>query len=247
MCWSTQISLAFGLCHLLTAACVYYKKKSHYKDFLLFLGFYTLMEFFQAAQWVYGDIMPTSTFGYLNCSLTNTVFTSCAYALIWFQPILFAGITHISYRPFSSIVVLTAFWAMISLALGFWKTPTYLIPDSNYGLSTCTEIGPYGHLAWRFAPISVKYTPNDYVYVILIVVSIYESYYSRIKWTIGLGWLLTMIASIASVGSGSDLPAYWCMLSVFVDLPILYDIFLRNYFLQDTYSRLRKGWNHFEL
>ena len=230
MCESFWASIFFGVSHLFTAYQVYRKKKYGYHAYLLFLEFYAIMEFFQASQWVFGDLMPSSEFGHLDCSVRNRIFTVIAYALIWIQPVLYSTITEVFYGGFRYITNshsrilsrVTFIWAMTCLLLGFFTTPSYRVPNSNYGLSTCTEIGPYGHLAWRFAQNTIKYSPNEFVYVSLVALSFFE-YPRNFNWILGLGWAISMFISILMVGTGPDLPAYWCLLSVFVDIPILFD------------------------
>jgi len=196
------------------------------------------MEFFQALQWTFGELLPSSKFGYLKCPEINQAFTIIAYALIWIQPVLFGviGMMHRRYLhgkhnnrliSLSASIVLQSFvvclWAMLSLIVGLFQTPSYSIPDSNYGLSTCSEIGSYGHIGWRFAPATIKYQPTEFVYVGLILSSI-ATYTREYKLSLGLGWILTMIWAILTVGFGVDLPAYWCLLSIFVDPLIILNL-----------------------
>lgn len=229
MCGSFWESIFFGSSHLIAAYQVHRKKKPGYRAYRLFLEFYAIMEFFQASQWIFGDLMPISEFGHINCSLRNRMFTVTAYALIWIQPVIYSNIaeilTYTTNRHSRILSRITFIWAMVSLAIGLFNTPSYRIPNSNYGLSTCTEIGPYGHLAWRFAPNSVKYSPNEFIYVALVLLSFFQ-YGRNYNWVLGLGWTASMVISILSVGTGPDLPAYWCLLSVFADIPILLDTFL---------------------
>lgn len=221
MCWSFWISMGFSSCHLLTSLLV---QKRPYR---LFLYFYAFMEFFQALQWVWGDLMPGSNFGHLGCSTRNQIFTVVAYALIWIQPYLYFRIGNLYNRYLHNLTRWIFFWAMLSLFIGSFKIPTYRIPNSNYGLSTCSEIGPHGHLGWRFAPLTAKYSPNEFVYVTSIAL-IFMEFPRSLSRTLGLGWFLTMLVSIYYVGTGPDLPAFWCFLSVFVDLPIIIGYISKN-------------------
>lgn len=243
MCWSVKVSLAFGLVHLLTSYIAYQRGRISY---VLFTAFYAIMELFQASQWIFGGLLLPSEFGHVNCPKINQAFTIGAYFLIWIQPILFGVIGIIESKRrlrtghgtefTNNAIVLARFmtitlqslavcsWAMFTLISGLFESPSYTIPNSNYGFSTCSEIGPHGHIGWRFAPLTIKYQPTEFVYMLLIFSSL-ASYERTHQITLGLGWFLTLVYSASLVGFSVDLPAYWCLLSVFVDPLILLDLF----------------------
>lgn len=221
MCWNPIVSFAFGYIHLLTHYLVEESslEENEKQSYLRFLRFYLLMEIFQSLQWVAGEVYPISSeFGLSTCSSINTLFTIIAYGLIWWQPVLFAYLGNSTYcRRFA---ILTFIVAMVTLIAGLKQIPSYRLPNSNYGLTTCTETGIYGHLAWKFSPVSVIMYPNFYSYITSILLSIFEMEVP-LRWTIGMGWIITLIVSLSYVGTSVDLPAFWCLLSVFVDIPII--------------------------
>jgi hypothetical protein len=179
------------------------------------------MEIFQAFQWLWGDLDQSTVS--TSCSLQNKLFTTFAYFLIWWQPYLFVQIgeaigLRLSYARNVGLATLTI--ALFFLFLGFFEVPTYNLPKSNFANDTCTLVGPYGHLGWYFSVKSVIYGPTFFVYFVLIINTLV--FYPRIlQLTVGLGWLLTLFLSIAIVGVDVDLPAFWCLLSAFVDIPII--------------------------
>ena len=221
MCWSINVSLAAALVHGTTYLVARHQRPPEYRSYLLFTLFYTTMELFQALQWAMGDVET-------GCTSRNQGFTIIAYILIWIQPLLFVKIgdktrfhtVRIRLQYGARLATITFWYALLLLGLGLTTEPSWVLPNSNYGPTTCTVIGPYGHLGWQFAPISIVYGPTHFVYVALIVTTI-MFYPTVLKLTIGLGWLGTLFVSLYLVGTTIDLPAFWCFLSLFADGPIL--------------------------
>lgn len=221
MCSGIGISLAAAACHVATAEIVKKYRPPESKGYLLFLTFYFVMEGFQALQWWLGDVR-------VGCTPVNKFFTVIAYALIWIQPLLYvligkttklhALIVRLTYPEVISKILFI--YSMVLLFVGFGKAPTYLVPNSNFGLETCTTVGKYGHLAWQFAPISVSYSPTHIVYLSLIA-GIIAMYPPWLMVTIGLGWIGSLFIALLVVGPGAEIPAVWCQLSILVDLPII--------------------------
>ena len=220
MCWSIGISLLAAGVHALTHEVARNYRPPGYRSDMRFVRFFLIMELFQAAQWQFGDVG--------TCSEVNRLFTLFAYLLIWVQPLLFVAIgeqsqlhavkVRLEYARLISII--TAWYAVTLLLVGNFYTPTYLLPGSSFGEKTCTTVGPYGHLAWQFSPLSIVYGPTHFVYYILIS-TIFYFYPARLQWTIGLGWWISLFFSLYWVGPGIELPAFWCLLSASVDIPIL--------------------------
>lgn len=226
MCWNMEVSIGFGIIHLITFIIVLNKRPYHYLKFLIFLGFYLIMEWFQALQW------------YLNvdnqnnkiCNLSNTYLTIFSYILIWLQPIMFSSFAN--QNKFSlCYAIMTFIVCLINLFLGF-KYPAseldYLtfIGSTNYGNQTCTYKGIHGHLLWKFKINTITYQPTHYVYYSIIILIIIFQYDNILKSTLGLGWILSLILAIFIRGLNNELPAFWCLLSVFADIPILIYTFI---------------------
>jgi hypothetical protein len=212
MCWNAPVSIGFGLIHLLAF------KLTTRQSYRLFTGFYAIMEFYQAFQWLFGDVG--------NCTPYNALITTIAYCLIWFQPwlyILIGEAEDVGLRYGRKVALITFFWSLFTLSLGLLKQPTYYLPDSNFGYPTCTKVGSHGHLHWIFSPITMIYQPSYYSYVVLIATTM--SFYPRQLYPIIQGWTLTLLLSLLYVGTGPELPAIWCWLSVLVSLRL---IVLRN-------------------
>lgn len=208
MCWTAQVSVGFGLVHLLGFAL------TERKSYRTFTAFYALMEFYQAFQWIWGDVH--------SCTDWNSQVTVVAYGLIWFQPWLYvimgeAEGLRLQYAKLASMT--TYIWSLFTLVLGMHKIPTYSLPNSSFGSVTCTSVGPHGHLNWTFSPITIAYQPTHYVYVLLIGTTMlyYPPQLNIIKW----GWLGTLLISLYSVGTGAELPAVWCWSSLLVSLPLI--------------------------
>lgn len=159
------------------------------------------MEFFQALQWKF---------------LNSVFLTWIAYILIFIQPLLYALISKQNlFLPVNLLIL-----SLIVLTIGLFKTPTDYIYNSNYSNITCTSIGNNGHLAWRFKVMNINTTPNHFVYI-LFVGSYILKMNKQLKLTIGIGWILSLIISIIKVKNTIELPAYWCLMSITADIPIL--------------------------
>lgn len=226
MCWNIGVSLAAAFFHVLTGIIVANKRVPEYRSYLMFTSFFLIMELFQAAQWWQGDV-------HLGCTVKNRMMTIVAYLLIWLQPLLFVEIgersrlhaVQVRLQYARRLAVVTVWYAAINLLLGLLTIPKHLLPGSSFGHLTCTNVGRYGHLAWSFAPLSIAYGPTHFVYLALIITTI--SFYPRpLLMTVGLGWVVTLLTSLYLVGTGVELPAFWCLLSVFVDIPILVRTFM---------------------
>lgn len=217
MCSSILISLLAGGSHLTALMLANKFRPPEYQSYLLFTKFYLIMEVFQASQWYWLDFTETS------CSALNTGSTVFAYLLIWWQPYLFVQMGEkigLQLNYARNLSLFTLIYALILLLVGLNRTPTYELPNSNFAKATYTDIGSHGHLAWYFSPLSIVYGPTFYVYFAMILTLIW--YYPRnLKYTVGLGWSITLVLSFISVGTSADLPAFWCLLSFLVDIPIV--------------------------
>ena len=67
MCSTPAITLFFVICDIVSGYYVYIKKTKYRNIFLVFIGFYGIMELLQFIQWIYGDIN--------NCTYRNKFFT----------------------------------------------------------------------------------------------------------------------------------------------------------------------------
>lgn len=224
MCWSLEVSLAFASAHLLSAVYVAWNRPPHTRHFLCFIFFYFCMELLQALEWYVG---VDSHLG-RSCSKTNTFLTIIAYVLIWLQPVMFASFSTKRDNHFVWYYSLyTLLSAMINLILGFFEKPLglELISQSektNYGEQTCTYRGEYNHLVWKFAVPSFNYQPTHYVYFSIILLTFILHYDRVLQLTIGVGWMTTFFVSLwATGGVNAELTSFWCLLSIFADIPIL--------------------------
>lgn len=224
MCWSLEVSLAFASAHLLSAAYVAWNRPPHTKYFICFMMFYCFMELLQAVEWFVG---VESHLGQ-SCSKTNAFLTIIAYVLIWLQPVMFASFStkHDSrFVWYYSLFTLTS--AMFNLILGFFEKSLGLelmstSEKTNYGKQTCTYRGEYNHLVWKFAVPSFNYQPTHYVYFSLILLTFIFHYDRVLQLTIGLGWMTTFFVSLwATGGVNAETTSFWCLLSIFADIPIL--------------------------
>jgi hypothetical protein len=224
MCWSLEVSLAFAGAHLLSAAYVAWHRPPHSRHFLCFILFYFGMETLQALEWLNG-VEP-----HLNqsCSKTNTFLTFIAYLLIWLQPVMFASFAtkhdsrFVWYFSLYTLVV-----AVGNLILGFCDKAVGLElmsrnEKTNYGEHTCTYRGEYDHLVWKFSVVSFNYQPTHYVYFTIILLTFIIHYDRILQSTIALGWMTTFFVTLWRIGTvNAELTSYWCLLSIFADIPIL--------------------------
>ncbi|UJR15444.1 hypothetical protein I4U23_002387 [Adineta vaga] len=224
MCWSLEVSLKFAFAHFLAAVYVAWHRPPHMRYFLSFISFYLAMELLQALEWF------TGVESHLNqtCTNTNTFLTIIAYIFIWLQPVLFASFAtkHDSrFVWYYSLYTLVA--ALFNLILGFCQKAIGLelmsqTEKTNYGQHTCTYRGEGNHLVWKFSVPSFNYQPTHYVYFSIILLTIIFHFDRILQFTIGIGWLTTFFLSLFIIGGvNAELTSYWCLLSIFADIPII--------------------------
>jgi len=224
MCWSLEVSLAFAGLHFLSAVYVAWNRPPYSRYFLYFISFYCAMELLQALEWFVG----VETHLNRSCSNTNTFLTIIAYIFIWLQPVMFASFSTKHDNRFVWYYSLYTFAsAMMNLILGFCEKASGLelmsrSEKTNYGQQTCTYQGEYNHLVWKFAVPSFNYQPTHYVYFSIILLTFLLHYDRILQLTIGLGWMTTFFVSLwATGGVNAELTSYWCLLSIFANIPIL--------------------------
>lgn len=220
MCWNSEVSLLFAGMHGVTYLVVNKYRTKYHVFFKRFLLFYMIMELLQSIQWYIGVADINTNF----CTKLNTLFTTIAYTLIWLQPVLFASFTRKKFINYYCLM--TFFIAMINLNIGFFSPATEMSflknnGQTNYGFPTCTYRGSYGHLLWKFQINTLSYQPTHYIYYSIILLMILIEYKKGLKYTIGFGWIFSLITSIMINGVNNELPSFWCLLSVFADIPIL--------------------------
>lgn len=227
MCWNLQVSLTFALLYFLTIILYIVKRPKYWRGYSLFSGFYLVMELFQAAQWLYGDVETTySEYGPKSCSLINKNFTYVAYVLIWLQPFLYSiiGLIELKKKVFKKLMLFNLIiflYGIIDLIiLRKIYNIKYMIKDSNFGPDTCTDVGPTHHLTWRFSPSNIDLQLNNLTYLILCGVN-FLFYKNELK-NIRNGWLFALILTkIILFPTNAEMPSSWCLMSVFANLLIL--------------------------
>jgi len=244
MCWNYEVSLGFSVLYLVINTYYLFRKPPYWREYLMFGMFYFIMEAFQTAQWLYGNVYipadQTNTLanhGTYMCDKTNMQFTVFAHILIWLQPILFS---YIGYRTSNEInkrflkyLLITDFvvflYSLLMLYIGFYKYDYYSIDDSIFGLSTCTNQGRTGHLVWRFKPASIDYFPNYLMYLVMCMLAFFLYDKSQTK-IIGYGWLASLvITKLVLRPSLLEIASSWCLLSIIANIMIfVYLQFKRN-------------------
>lgn len=225
MCSTPAITLFFVICDIVSGYYVYIKKTKYRNIFLVFIGFYGIMELLQFIQWIYGDINI--------CTYRNKFFTKpplglepiIAFILIWLQPLLFSWIglvsTYNSYYKFGfNLSLLALIFGIFNMQLSYYTNKSIIYENTNFGETTCTIIGKYGHLLWKFSVLSLNYHPSYFVYLGIILLCIFK-YPNVLKFTIGLGWFYTLLISLYLVNNSPELPSFWCLLSIFANIPII--------------------------
>lgn len=223
MCWSWQVSSAAAVCHLLLLSILKVERLGRW-EYDVFLILFASMEIVLALLHVF-----------LHNHLLNTILTVLAYILIYLQPVAFTLFSRNKTLIRLSIITLIA--ALLSLSAGFLSTPTYSLPNTNYGLCTQTTLDENGHHVWSFALKTIQYHPTHYVYLLLIGAAIYEMK-GEILYTLGLGWLLTLIFTLLWIGLTPSLPAVWCLTSVFVCIPIM----IRTYLIKKEANKWKGNY-----
>ena len=188
------------------------------------------MEGLQLTQWLVG---PSSSSLRSECSIPNKLLTLIAYLLIWLQPLLFSLMgaeqrlsdtwVRGDYFLFSTRVSLVALGAAMLNTFLSWLANTAVTVSgtpSNFGQEMCTTVGRYGHLSWSFPIYHLDTQPSYFVYLALIAMCIVQ-YPKAMKYTMGLGWFAMLLVATFMVRGSEEIPAFWCLLSVFAGVPIL--------------------------
>ena len=200
MCWSANISLLACAVQLSAA----YVSHGNFRRFYLY---YAVMELLQATQWLT-----------LHLPTINWLLTNVAYLLVWAQLWLWWSFVPRPTRTLTFVISFITGIALLMLLLA--NEPTYFLPDTNFGANTCTFVGHYGHLAWVWRVRSIQYHPMHFGYLLGILAACVEMVDRQLYETnhdldlVGT-WGLTLVWSIYRVGTGSELPAYWCFVSFF--------------------------------
>ena len=228
MCWSVPVTLGFLLAHLTAAQLVARLNTRYRSEFLIFIYFYAVMEFLQLSQWIIGSVN--------TCNITNKALTLIAYLLIWLQPIMFSYIglrqcrerkAYYTYALYLSLLALAVVTVNIFMSYYTNKHVIVLNTPNNFGNETCTYIGKYGHLSWKLPIYTLDIHPSYFVYVAVILLCILK-YPVGMQLTMGIGWFATLLVSIYFVGGSDEIPSFWCLLSVFADIPIVIYSYLRS-------------------
>jgi len=230
MCWSYEVSLKFSALFLVMNSYYIWKKPIYWREYLLFGMFYFMMEAFQTLQWLYGQVPKydlNQSNGIFECSTTNTNYTMFAHLLIWSQPLLFSYIGYRTSRNYKSIAKIMCiicgvvlFYSWFMLEAGLFKNNYFLVNDSSFGVSTCTNVGRTGHLVWKFKPLNIDYFPNYLTYIILCLISfsLYETPGIQI---IAIGWITSMLITLIWMQpSITEMASSWCLLSIVGNLMI---------------------------
>ncbi|AGF84933.1 hypothetical protein QJ854_gp849 [Moumouvirus goulette] len=230
MCWNYEVSLFFSGLYILTNSYYLFTRPKFWREYLLFGTFYFIMEAFQTMQWLFGNVADLNSRGVNQCDLINRNYTVFGFILIWLQPLLFSYIgkrtsySETSKKYFNKLCVINLIvfiYACVQIYLGFSSKNYYVIENSIFGSSTCTNVGETGHLAWRFKPKSLDAFPNHITYVILCIMSflMYESNDVRI---IGWGWFLSLVVTkFLLYPTMTEIASSWCLLSIIANILIV--------------------------
>lgn len=226
MCWNLPVSISFSVLYTACILFYYAKKPRYWRLYILFSGFYLIMEMFQSLQWIFGDVIYKDlTFGPEKCSFTNKSFTYFAYVLIWLQPLLFSIIGYLQDRNkfLKKIIILNIIvfcYSLVSVFVRLYHTQKYLIEGSNFAGATCTHVGPTHHLSWRFAVENIDLALNNMTYVILCTFS-FLFYREELK-NIWKGWVVTLlITKLVLNPHNAEVPSTWCLISVIANIIII--------------------------
>ncbi len=227
MCWNYEVSLTFSVLYLIINSYYLIAKPKYWREYFLFGMFYFTMELFQTMQWIFGGVEKNNLYGVDQCNSMNTNYTIVAHILIWLQPILFS---YIGYRTnenktffyrYTIMNIVIFLFSLVLLDTSGINKNNYIIENSIYGLSTCTNEGRTGHLVWRFKPKIIEYFPNYLMYITSCVLSFIMYEKSKIR-VIGTGWLLSFIVTyIILRPSLIEMASSWCLLSIVANAYIL--------------------------
>lgn len=240
MCQTSWISACFSVVYLIFIIYYFKKKPFYWKEYIIFSGFYMIMEIFQTLQWSYGDVYNKSDiYGLESCSPINKNFTYFAYILIWVQPILFSylgqrttnGDYNLIFKKLTIINLIVFIWSILTLFLGNFEKNFYLIEDSIFAFDTCTSIGKSGHLAWQFKPNTIDYQANHLTYLILCFLSFCVYPDNELK-IIGFGWFISLIiSSFYFTPTEIEKASVWCLSSIFANLTIIGFLIIKSNYI----------------
>ena len=232
MCWNASYSFAFAGAMFGTALVLKYFNYSAWRRAALSLSVYGLMQFAQGLNWL--TVLPWSEYG--KCTDGNRYATYLAYVALHLQclfnmlsvaatPI---GEKHRNYKLIIWMAGLVTLTCYIQLAIGElgWLKSTLLLPTrssvTTYDpLVTCTYVGPYGYLLWKFKVYLSPLMPTYFAYNMFgLVILTVAGWRQRLICAIGFHGL-ALYAEWAFHNSG-EAAAYWCHSTIL--LPLLFFI-----------------------
>lgn len=228
MCWNAGWSLCFTLGMIFTYKMLgkwkyAYQERASYV--LLVLG---LMQFSQFLGWMF--ILPWSSHG--ECTPINKFSTYLAFLSLALQPLFItlsvaAGEKKKCQFPLVLFMSFAVFlmW-MCQLILGELFSPGGPIDSStvvDYNI-TCTYLGEYGYLLWRFKMWSGSFTPTFFPYYLFSLVCVaISNRRHQIGFLVAFyGMLLLSYYKYPDAESA----AYWCATNITVPIMFLIDGFM---------------------
>jgi len=225
------VSVVFGFVHAFFAVVFYGLRARHWPLWTMLMGVFAIMEWEQAAQWYWGDVLPLENFFPVptSCTKRNAAMSFVGWLFLFFQPLVVALGAYLSFdEKRRTYFVFPTLYMIFSILMGIKNydfdptdTPTGIdIPGTNFGRYSCTYIGPNGHLLWKWAFFDLEHIPNfnDYAATVLVSIALYPLM-SFAQIMIFFGFSLTYFVGWFYMGWVEELPSFWCYVSVVAALP----------------------------
>mmetsp|Transcript_16656 Transcript_16656/g.28108 ORF Transcript_16656/g.28108 Transcript_16656/m.28108 type:complete len:263 (+) Transcript_16656:381-1169(+) len=170
MCWSAEVAAGFTVGELLLAVYLWRRNWSPRDRYVLPLALsVTMIEALEVVLWL-DDPVPFTSAHSATCSARNVTATILAYLTLLLQPVLdgfflfFTTDGGVLTKKSTKIAYWSAAIGMYLAGIGAFLHAHFapagsnkldrevvLSADSLYSDSTCTFVGPNGHLLWQFS------------------------------------------------------------------------------------------------
>jgi len=216
--------------HAFFALSMYVVRPQYWRHYCLLMFIFSIMEFEQAAQWFWGDVLPLENFIPVptSCTKRNALLSFVGWLFLYLQPLAVSAGAYMSLDERRKYFVFPILYMTFSILMGIkhydfdpTDAPTGVdVPNTNYGKYSCTYIGPKGHLLWKWAFNNLEHAPNFNSYAMTVIISVFlMPMFSTIQVITAMGYALTYTVGWIYMGWSEELPAFWCYVSVVAAIP----------------------------
>jgi len=238
MCWDATTSLTFSLVLYGTSYYLYLIKYRYWERAFLILFIFGTMQLAQFFNWL--TILPFDSYG--TCYDLNKYATIFAYIALILQP-LFLNLAvaigekngWVNYKFPVFFAALFVIGMIVRMILGEYLPDNpnlqYMTPDFTTVEDeriTCSYIGKYGYILWRFKLWREPCAPNFFLYQILgTTIFFADGIRQRVIGVFGM-YVITFYSAWVNWGS-AEAVAYWCHSTITVPFCFLIDAHLDSF------------------